>query len=293
MTFTVFTGKGGDPASRVPWPNFPAFLAGQWGLIASPTWLEAVEGRSGRSRRSPSARVRSSSRATHRATASSSPSNPDYWMTDADGNQLPYLDRIEFRVIEDARDRGRSAAQRRDRHLLHLVGPRDRRLPGQRRGLRHRPPGRAHRDQLHPHRPVEGQRPRRSARALRDVDGHRPPGARRRHSGRDRRSPPTACSRQASRATWRTTASDGAGPRGRRRADRGVRDRDRQATSSSTSATPPSRVNDERAELLLGWWNEIGIDAQDQAVPAGPVHHQRAVRRSRRSRPTSGASTPA
>ena len=28
--------------------------------------------------------------------------NPDYWMTDADGNQLPYLDSITFRVIEDS-----------------------------------------------------------------------------------------------------------------------------------------------------------------------------------------------
>ena len=28
--------------------------------------------------------------------------NPDYWMTDAQGNQLPYLDSIEFRVIEDS-----------------------------------------------------------------------------------------------------------------------------------------------------------------------------------------------
>ena len=28
--------------------------------------------------------------------------NPDYWMTDADGNQLPYLDSISFRVIEDS-----------------------------------------------------------------------------------------------------------------------------------------------------------------------------------------------
>jgi len=28
--------------------------------------------------------------------------NPDYWQSDADGNQLPYLDGIEFRVIEDS-----------------------------------------------------------------------------------------------------------------------------------------------------------------------------------------------
>src|SRR5690606_5992482 len=27
--------------------------------------------------------------------------NPDYWMTDADGQQLPYLDGVEFRPIED------------------------------------------------------------------------------------------------------------------------------------------------------------------------------------------------
>ena len=27
--------------------------------------------------------------------------NPDYWMQDSEGRQLPYLDSIEFRVIED------------------------------------------------------------------------------------------------------------------------------------------------------------------------------------------------
>ena len=31
--------------------------------------------------------------------------NPDYWRTDADGNQLPYLDEIEFRVIVDSQVR--------------------------------------------------------------------------------------------------------------------------------------------------------------------------------------------
>ena len=29
----------------------------------------------------------------------------------------------------------------------------------------------------------------------------------------------------------------------------------------------PNRVNDESAELLLGWWSEIGVDASDQQVP--------------------------
>jgi peptide/nickel transport system substrate-binding protein len=31
--------------------------------------------------------------------------NPDYWGTDADGNQLPYLDKITFRPLEDGRAR--------------------------------------------------------------------------------------------------------------------------------------------------------------------------------------------
>ena len=29
----------------------------------------------------------------------------------------------------------------------------------------------------------------------------------------------------------------------------------------------PTRINDQVAELLLGWWNEIGVDATDAAVP--------------------------
>jgi peptide/nickel transport system substrate-binding protein len=29
----------------------------------------------------------------------------------------------------------------------------------------------------------------------------------------------------------------------------------------------PNRVNDESAELILGWWSEIGVDATDQQVP--------------------------
>ena len=30
--------------------------------------------------------------------------NPNYWQKDKDGVQLPYLDKITFRVIEDAPD---------------------------------------------------------------------------------------------------------------------------------------------------------------------------------------------
>ena len=42
MTFTIFTGLDGDPAAPMPWPGFDVYLTAQWGLIASPTWLDGV-----------------------------------------------------------------------------------------------------------------------------------------------------------------------------------------------------------------------------------------------------------
>ena len=42
LTFTISTGKGGDAANPVSWPTFDFYLAGQWGMIASPTWLQGV-----------------------------------------------------------------------------------------------------------------------------------------------------------------------------------------------------------------------------------------------------------
>jgi peptide/nickel transport system substrate-binding protein len=44
--------------------------------------------------------------------------NPDYWATDAEGNQLPYLDEIEFRPIPDALNR-RDALLSGSIDLLH------------------------------------------------------------------------------------------------------------------------------------------------------------------------------
>ena len=122
LTFTIFTGKGGDPTKPVPWVDFDAYLAGQWGLIASPTWLEAVKADPAW-RPSPSAPgpfIFESYAPRDRLVVTK---NPDYWMQDSEGRQLPYLDRIEFRVIEDGGDGRRGAAQRRDRHLRHLERP--------------------------------------------------------------------------------------------------------------------------------------------------------------------------
>jgi peptide/nickel transport system substrate-binding protein len=48
--------------------------------------------------------------------------NPDYWQTDADGNQLPYLDEIRFEGVESGPDRVR-ALQAGDYDVIHTSGP--------------------------------------------------------------------------------------------------------------------------------------------------------------------------
>jgi peptide/nickel transport system substrate-binding protein len=101
LTFTIKTGKGGDLSQPLPWPNLPLGLTGQIGLIASPTWLAAVDA-------DPTLATQPigsgpfivESYATRDKLVVKR--NPNYWMKDADGNQLPYLDGIEYRVIEDS-----------------------------------------------------------------------------------------------------------------------------------------------------------------------------------------------
>ncbi|MCU1386987.1 MAG: hypothetical protein JWL72_325, partial [Ilumatobacteraceae bacterium] len=100
-SFTIFTGKDGDPNTPLPWPGFASALTTQWGLIASPAWLDAVAA-------DPTKAV---------APIGSGPfivesytpddqlvvkRNPNYWQKDANGVQLPYLDEIDFKVIADS-----------------------------------------------------------------------------------------------------------------------------------------------------------------------------------------------
>ena len=101
LTFTLFTGKNGDPTKPIAWPAFDFYLTGQWGLIASPTWLDAVKADPTKAT-SPvgSGPFIVQSYAPRDALVVTK--NPNYWMKDADGVQLPYLDKITFRVIEDA-----------------------------------------------------------------------------------------------------------------------------------------------------------------------------------------------
>ena len=102
MTFTIFTGKDGDVAQPLPWPGFDVVLTSQFGLIASPTWLKSVDA-------DPTKAAQPvgtgpfvvQSYAPHEQLVVTK--NPNYWRKDADGVQLPYLDKITFKVIEDAK----------------------------------------------------------------------------------------------------------------------------------------------------------------------------------------------
>jgi peptide/nickel transport system substrate-binding protein len=101
LSFVIYTGDDGDPDQPLPWRNFPQTLAGQWGMIASPFWLAEVAGNPELAARPVGSGPFIVDSYEPRGSLEVS-RNPDYWMTDAEGNQLPYLDSISFRVIEDS-----------------------------------------------------------------------------------------------------------------------------------------------------------------------------------------------
>ncbi len=104
LTFTMQTGFNGDPSEPISWPLFPYYLGGQWGLIASPTWLAAVDaGEASPTEPVGTGAFKMESYAPGDRTVVVR--NDSYWLNDVNGNQLPYLDRIEFRVIQDSQVR--------------------------------------------------------------------------------------------------------------------------------------------------------------------------------------------
>lgn len=101
LTFTIATGFSGDLAQPMPWPSLPFILTTQGALIASPTWLDAVKAGTGDATMAVGTGpfiVESYAPRDKLVVVR----NPDYWQSDAAGNQLPYLDKIEYRVIEDS-----------------------------------------------------------------------------------------------------------------------------------------------------------------------------------------------
>jgi peptide/nickel transport system substrate-binding protein len=102
MTFTIYTGLSGDATKPLAWPGFDVVLTSQFGLIASPTWLKAVDADPTKaSQPIGTGPFTVQSFAPHDALVVVK--NPKYWRKDADGVQLPYLDKITFKVIEDSK----------------------------------------------------------------------------------------------------------------------------------------------------------------------------------------------
>jgi len=101
MTFTIAMGKNGDPTAPMSWPGFDFYLTGQWGLIASPAWLDAVKADPTKA----TAPIGSGPFIVESYTPHDQmvvTRNPDYWRSDENGVQYPYLDKITFKVIEDS-----------------------------------------------------------------------------------------------------------------------------------------------------------------------------------------------
>ncbi len=116
-TFTLQTGKGGDPSQAFSWPLFPFFLAGQAGLIASSEWMAAVDaGTADQSQPVGSGPFEFVSYAPNDTLVVQR--NDNYWVTDENGDALPYLDEIEFRVIQDSQVRA-EALRSGDVDMLH------------------------------------------------------------------------------------------------------------------------------------------------------------------------------
>jgi peptide/nickel transport system substrate-binding protein len=100
-TLVVHTGRGGNPNQPLPWPRFDVLFTLQWGLIASPTWLaEAAADPSQEFRPVGSGPFLVDSFTPRDRLVLAR--NPAYWRQDSNGRSLPYLDQVEFRVIDDS-----------------------------------------------------------------------------------------------------------------------------------------------------------------------------------------------
>jgi len=112
MTVTITT--------KTPWVSFPAYLTGQAGFVASPKWLQAVDAKAA----DPTHMVGTGPFMFDSYTPGQSlivKRNPNYWRKDQYGNQLPYLDSVELRVIADDQTRTK-ALEAGDIDVLHTSG---------------------------------------------------------------------------------------------------------------------------------------------------------------------------
>ncbi len=108
-----------DGASAVvtmsgPWGNFPAFLSGQVGYMASPTWLAAAAADTALEAK-PVGTGPFVFQSYEPGGSFVATKNAEYWRAD---EGLPYLDRIEFRVLADSQAR-KNALLNGDINMMH------------------------------------------------------------------------------------------------------------------------------------------------------------------------------
>jgi peptide/nickel transport system substrate-binding protein len=102
------------------WWRFPVLaLGGQSGFLASPKWLAAADA-------DPTLETQPVGTGPFKYKSFAPGNNfvveknPDYWQSDADGVQLPYLDEVEFRIIQDATTRA-SALRSGEVDIMHTT----------------------------------------------------------------------------------------------------------------------------------------------------------------------------
>ncbi len=82
-----------------PWVTFPAVFATQIGVVADPDWLESNDSKK------PIGTGPFTLDSWEIGNKLTAKRNVNYWQSDSHGNQFPYLDNIEFRVITDSASR--------------------------------------------------------------------------------------------------------------------------------------------------------------------------------------------
>ena len=97
-----------------PWVSFPAYLVGQDGYIASPTWLAAVDADPTKAAQ-PVGTGPFMFESYQQGGSFKAKRNPNYW-----NKPYPYLDQVEFRVIVDALTR-QKALESHDVDVIHTT----------------------------------------------------------------------------------------------------------------------------------------------------------------------------
>jgi peptide/nickel transport system substrate-binding protein len=89
---------------KSPWRGFPYALIGQLGAMASPTWLQGVQNNTAQQTEPVGTGpfVFEEYVVGDHFTATR---NENYWKKDPNGEQLPYADGIEFRILDDGESR--------------------------------------------------------------------------------------------------------------------------------------------------------------------------------------------